>query len=104
MKSEYEKALESYPNIKSMLEGINRQLWYIFLPASINDLTQLENAIVDFRMREAERNQVMSIQNLSGLRLRPNEPLVATRARAALKGKMREEILKRYKNNNKDNK
>ena len=85
MKSEYEKALESYPNIKNMLEGINRQLWYIFLPASIEELTQLELAIVDFQKREAVRNQVMSMQNLSGLRLRPNEELAETRARAALK-------------------
>jgi len=104
LKSEYEKALESYPNIKNMLEGINRQLWYIFLPASIEELTQLELAIVDFQKREAVRNQVMSMQNLSGLRLRPNEELAETRARAALKGKMKDKLRKRYKKDNGGNK
>lgn len=98
MKSKYEKALESYPNIKGMLKGLNRQLWYIFLPASMDDLPELERAIVEFREREKERNQVMSIQNLSSLRLRPNESLKETQVKAELKGKMKKELHNKYKN------
>jgi len=99
VKSKYEKALESYPNIEQMLKGINRQLWYIFLPASIDDLPQLEQAIGSFKERELERNQVMSMQNLCGLRLRPNEALPETQAKVRLKGKIKEEM--RNKLNNK---
>ena len=102
LKSDYEKALESYPNIKGMLAGINRQIWYIFLPASINDLSRLEQAIIDFRKRERVRNQVMSIQNLCGLHLRPNEPLQEVKARAQIKGKINDELMKKHKDRDRD--
>ncbi len=85
-----------------MLEGVNRQIWYIFLPASIDDLRRLELAIVNFKKREQIRNQVMSIQNLSGLHLRPNESLLETQARAQIKGKVNDALLRKYKNRNRD--
>lgn len=102
MKSDYEKALESYPNIKGMLAGISRQIWYIFLPAAINDLSRLEQAIIDFRKREQVRNQVMSIQNLCGLHLRPNESLQDAKAKARIKGQINDELRRKHKNHDRD--
>ncbi|MEW5923900.1 MAG: hypothetical protein AB1746_07930 [Candidatus Zixiibacteriota bacterium] len=102
MKSDYEKALDSYPNIKNMLDGINRQIWYIFLPASVDDLPHLEFAIVNFKKREQIRNQVMSIQNLCGLHLRPNEPLQEVQAKAQIKGKINDELMRKQKDRDRD--
>ena len=75
MNNDIIKALKSYHNVRAMLKGIPRELWYIFLPASPNGLPILESKILAFRPREADRKKVIAIQQMCGFPLRPNSPL-----------------------------
>jgi hypothetical protein len=84
------------PAVLQMLAGVPKELWSIFLPQSPSDLPTLELNIIRFRVREEERRQVMAIQKLSNLPLRPNHTLRATQARARLQGIMKERMLNRY--------
>jgi hypothetical protein len=85
-----------FPAIMQMMAGIPKELWPILLPRSPADLPALELNTIRFRVREEERRQVMAIQKLCGLPLRPNHSLRATRARARLQGIMKERMLDRY--------
>ena len=69
------KALRSYPNVRAMLAGIRRDLWYIFLPASEEELAVLERNIVALKSREIDREKVIAIQKMRGFPFRPNAPL-----------------------------
>ena len=69
------KGLKSYHNVRGLIKGIPKQLWYIFLPSSPNGLPVLESRILAFRSREADRKKVMAIQQTCGFPLRPNAPL-----------------------------
>ena len=69
------KGLKSYHNVRGMIKGIPKQLWYIFLPSSPNGLPVLESRILAFRSRESDRQKVISIQKTCGFPLRPNAPL-----------------------------
>lgn len=69
------KALRSYHNVRMMLEEIPRELWYIFLPVSANEIAVLERNILAFRSREIDREKVITIQKMCGFPLRPNAPL-----------------------------
>ena len=77
---------KSYTNINDMLAGIPAELHYLFLPEDPNDLIDLEAAIIALKKRAVEREQVLSLQQLCGLPLRPNASLRATRAKARLQG------------------
>ena len=69
------KALRSYPGVRTMLAGIRRDLWYIFLPASEDELAVLERNILVLKSREVDREKVIAIQKLAGFPFRPNAPL-----------------------------
>ncbi len=69
------KALRSYHNIRMMLKEVPRELWYIFLPASVDELAALERNILAYRSREIDREKVITIQKMCGFPLRPNAPL-----------------------------
>jgi len=82
-----------------MLNGLSRDIWYIFLPGSSEDLFRLELNIIGQRLKDSERERVMALQNLCGLPLRPNETLAEVRAKARLQGKRKgrlfEDFMKR---------
>jgi len=84
MQDDVYKALKSYHNVRAMIKGIPRQLWYIFLPSSPNGLPNLESRILSFRKREADRKKVIAIQQLCGFPLRPNAPLREMAARVKI--------------------
>jgi hypothetical protein len=92
-------ALDSYPNVKVMLKGISRQLWYIFLPDNVDDLAMLEADILAQKKRDVERNKVMAIQNLCGFMLHPNEPLREVIVQAKKEGLSEDDL---PRNNEKD--
>ena len=102
MPNNYEKILNSLPNVVNMLKGISKDLWYIFLPASAEHLHQLELQIVANKLNENKRNQVMAIQLLCGLPLRPNEPLRETQAKAHLQGHRRGKLFDKFKKKKKN--
>jgi hypothetical protein len=97
MKYDVDKALRSYINIREMLKGLPRELWSIFLPDSPKDLPWLETAIIAFKRRELEREQVISIQKLCGFPLRPNASLRETNIMARIEG-LRNKLRQRNKN------
>jgi len=97
MEDKYLRTAESFPGIRNMLKGIDKNIWYIFLPSKIEDFSSLEDNIKSMRRRERVRNQVMSIQRLCGFELRPNEPLQETKARARIAGMKRDRIFRRHK-------
>ena len=74
MKYDVDKALRAYHNVRAMLDGIPRELWYIFLPETLNGMPLLESRILAFRPRETDRNKVMNIQKTCNFPLRPNAP------------------------------
>jgi hypothetical protein len=96
MSDNTEKRKPRFPAIMQMLAGIPKELWPILLPQSPADLPALELNTIRFRVREEERRQVMAIQKLCGLPLRPNHSLRSTRARARLQGIKKERMLDRY--------
>lgn len=102
MSNNYEKVLSSLPNVVNMLKGISKDLWYIFLPASAEQLHKLELQIVANKLKENQRNQVMAIQSLCGLPLRPNEPLQETQAKAKLQGFRNGKLYDKYKKKKND--
>lgn len=79
-------ALYHYDNIQMMLDGVPRELWPIFLPDEEDELPDMEFNIINFRRRSDEREQVMALQSLCDLPLRPNQPLREARQRARLQG------------------
>ena len=93
------KALENYPNIMKMLDGIPRDLWHLLLPEDKDELMVLEGAIIAFRLREKEREKVMSIQRVCNFPLRPNALLNEVTARARIQGLKNNDRLKRRRNN-----
>ncbi len=99
MSGKYENAMKAFPNIMGMLNGLSRDIWYIFLPGSSEDLFRLELNIIGQRLKDSERERVMALQNLCGLPLRPNETLAEVRAKARLQGKRKgrlfEDFMKR---------
>ena len=99
MKYNLEIALQPYHNIRTMLKGIPRELWDIFLPSSEEKLAILESNILFFKRRAGERDQVMSIQRLCEFPLRPNESLRKANIRARLAGLRKEQLRQRYNQN-----
>ena len=85
MKNDLNEILDSYPNLKAMLEGIPLELWYIFVPGTDDEMAMMEADILAQRKRDSQRKKVMAIQKLCGFDLRPNESLrdVITRAKRA---------------------
>lgn len=86
MNYDVEKALFHYDNIQMMLEGVPEELWDIFLPEEEDDLPDMEFNIINFRRRANERDQVMALQELCDLPLRPNMSLREARQKARLQG------------------
>jgi hypothetical protein len=91
------KALEPFPRIQRMLEGIPEELWPIFLPRYESGLSRLEDKIVLFEKRQRERDFVMNIQRLCDLPLRPNASPGEMRAIARLEGKKKDRLLDRFR-------
>lgn len=85
MKYNMEKHIHRFPNIKSMLSNIRPELWYIFLPERLNKLLDFEMKILSFKIKQRERNQVMSLQRRYGFSVRPNETLRAMRIKIKIK-------------------
>jgi hypothetical protein len=95
MKDEVRQALKDYYNVSMMLERIPEELWPIFAPKTIDELSALEQGILSFKSREREREQVITIQRLCGFPLRPNIPLSEVKARARLQGREKDKLRKR---------
>jgi hypothetical protein len=91
-----EKLPVHYAHVKAMLAGVPRDCWDIFLPNSPKDLRSLERNIIRFEVRQKVRDQVMAIQRLCELPLRPNETLGETQAHARLQGKKKAKLLEEY--------
>jgi len=102
MKYDANLALKPYQNIRTMLEGIPRELWDILLPANEEILPILESNIVFFRQRARNRDQVMSIQRLCGFPLRPNESLRKTNIQARLAGLKKSQLHQQYNQKRRD--
>lgn len=103
MKYDIEKALYHYDNIQMMLDGIPEELWSLFLPEEEDDLPDLEFNIIHFRRRASEREQVMALQTLCDLPLRPNQPLREARQRARLEGLRKGRVFDERFNRSDDN-
>ena len=95
MTEEVRQALKDYYNVSMMLERIPEQLWGIFAPRTIDELSDLEQGILAYKSREREREQVITIQRLCGFPLRPNIPLSEVKAMARLKGRENDKLRKR---------
>jgi hypothetical protein len=102
MKKEILDALDSFPNVMKMLDSIPRQLWYIFLPDTIENLAMLEADILAQRKRDRERDKVMSVQKLCGFPLRPNERIRDVMARAKIQGLKNNSLLDKRSEDNSD--
>ncbi|MBN2226217.1 MAG: hypothetical protein JW763_02515 [candidate division Zixibacteria bacterium] len=102
MNDNYDVRLVAYPHIREMLDGVPRRLWDVFLPESIGGLNELEANIIMMKRREKTREQIMAIQKLTGMPLRPNEPLEAVIAKARIKGRIHNAQLRRYKRGDAD--
>jgi hypothetical protein len=87
MNYDIEKYAKVYTAVKAFMESVPRQLWPILLPATPGGLPDLEVNIANFQSRASEREQVISVQRLCDLPLRPNEPLSETTAKARLQGR-----------------
>lgn len=101
MSYDVDKALEAYTNIRMMLKGLPRDIWPVFLPETVEGLPQMELNIVDFIRRAHQREQVIAIQRLCDMPLRPNEELPSVKAKARLKGKNIDQMLRRRSGGNK---
>lgn len=86
MKKDIRGTLDSYPNVRAMLDGIAKELWYVFLPDTENGMAMLEADILAQRKRDKERRKVMALQKLCGFKLRPNESLRDVIVRAKNEG------------------
>lgn len=86
--------------LKLMLDGIPRELWYIFLPESEDDMAMLEADILAQEKRDLERNRVMAIQKICGFALRPNESLRDVVARAKQAGLSEDEFPRDHRTDN----
>jgi hypothetical protein len=87
LNKEFENKLSSYPNVKFMLDGVPKDIWWIFLPGDLDKLFLLESQVIEFKKKELERERVMAIQRLCNFPLRPNESLAEVQARARIQGK-----------------
>jgi len=87
-------------NLKSVLEGIPKELWYIFLPESEDDMAMLEADILAQQKRDLERNKVMAIQKICGFMLRPNESLRDVVAQAKRAGLSEDEFPRDHRSDN----
>jgi len=97
MNYDVDERLKAFPNIRTMLEGVPRDLWDIFLPTTADKLPQLETRIYDFVLGEPDREKVMSIQRLCEFPLRPNASLSETMAKARIQGMKKAKLLDRFK-------
>lgn len=95
MKYSIAQIKDDYPNVWLMLQRVPSDLWDLFLPTSPDELPCLENNILMFMGREAEREQVMAIQRLCGFDLEPNASLGEMKALARLQGQRKSDLLKR---------
>jgi len=102
MDGNFNARLAAYPHIRAMIEKMPRNLWYIFLPGSPDQWSELETCIIDMTRREKIREQIMAIQKLTGMPLRPNEPLEEVIAKARIKGRINNIRFRRYKGGNSD--
>ncbi len=94
--------LAAYPHIRAMLSGLPLQLWYEFLPATAAGLNDMELNIISFRAKEQERDQVMTLQELCEMPLRPNQSLRETKVKARIQGRKKEALLRRYNKDRED--
>jgi hypothetical protein len=81
-------------SVRRMLDSIPRELWYMFVPGSVEEMVALDAGIRAFERREKSRQKVISMQRRHGRPLRPNEPLHEAAAKiriSALKKKMEPE-------------
>ena len=97
-----EEALKPFYNVRMMLYSIPRELWDIFLPETEQGLTSLETNILALKSREADREQVMSIQRLCGMPLRPNDSLAEVKSRARVQGIKNDKLRKHHNDENQD--
>ena len=100
MEDKITKAFKSYHNIKTMLDEIPRQLWYIFVPQSIKEMLATENNILNFKPRAVERERVMEKQFYDDMPLRPNDTMQETLAKIRIR-KLKDKIRRnRYSDQN----
>ena len=95
MNQDMKKELDFFPNVKAMMEGIPEQLWDIFLPETTDELAQMETNAAAFKQRAVEREQVIAMQQLCGMPLRPNAELREVRIKAKIQGLRHERIRQR---------
>ncbi len=102
MSDTYDARLAAYPHIREMLSGVPRSLWDIFLPDLPEEWNELETDIIIVKRREKTREQIMAIQTLTGMPLRPNESLEEVIAKARIKGRVNNAKLRRYRRRDPD--
>lgn len=95
MKYDLKKLQHAYPNTFHMVSDIPEGVWRLLLPASEADLASLEVRLLTFRRREKEREEVMALQKLCGLPLRPNASLHETKVRCRIQGLVKDRLRKR---------
>ena len=96
MNYDIDKVLPNFPGVGVMLEGLDRELWEIFLPEDPGRLILLELNLLSFVARAEKRERVMAMQNLCGFPLRPNASLGETMTLAYLRGKIQSKILDEF--------
>lgn len=72
MEEKIKVALEKCKNVREMLDEIPRELWYLFIPKTVEELQATDINIKSFKKREIEREKVMALQQLYDFPLRPN--------------------------------
>jgi hypothetical protein len=92
MKHSIHEVPDTFPNLKSMLKGIPRNVWHILVPDSEDGMAMLEADILAQKKRDKDRKRVMAIQKLCGFVLRPNESLREVVARAKKAGLSEDEF------------
>ena len=86
MDAAYVEALETCHNVQRMMRGLPADIRPLFLPKTVEGLTELEERIKHLRKWEKRRWRVMMIQNSCGFSFRPNEFLQETETRARVYG------------------
>ncbi|MEZ5360496.1 MAG: hypothetical protein R3F48_16910 [Candidatus Zixiibacteriota bacterium] len=97
MTEKVRQRLKNYPNVMEMFENIPEDLWDIFWPKDDREKFLLESRIMLLKIREPERNEVMDLQKLCGLPLRPNQRMSEVAALTREQGQKSAKLLDEYR-------
>ena len=102
MNYDVDKTLQKYHEVRQMLTGIPRDIWPLLLPMNEKELPEFQERIICAAAREAERQEVMDLQRLCGLPIRPNESLGEVKAFIRLRGRKKSRLLDDYRRDRDD--